>query len=46
MDENERHVGLGIAWAHYTLGYITSDELDKLQELLGFTDDDMDTLGI
>ncbi len=44
MSDEERHVQLGIAFSHYTLGYLTLEEFDRLQELLGFSDYDVDTL--
>ncbi len=46
MTYEERHVRLGVAWSHYVLGYITLDELRELRAMLGFSEDDMDSLGI
>lgn len=46
MNDDERHVQLGVCWAHYTLGSLTLDQFDELKTLLGFSDDDLDSLGI
>jgi hypothetical protein len=46
MDNDERHVQLGVCWAHYTLGSLTLEQFDELRDLLGFTHDDLDRLGL